>query len=166
MLSKTILVGEAPPKSRMRDSPTSLPFSGSAGRRLSELIGQDVTQAFETRNLIPEWPGQSHHGSLFPIVKARSGVVELLRTLPFNPPARLIFAGGRVAKAFKLGNLSMLEWRQIKVGFRGAPGGNHWFEKRLWVAKIPHPSGVNRWWNEPGAEDQVREFLLAELERS
>lgn len=160
---KTLLIGEAPPRSRMRDTPTSLPFSGAAGRRLSDLIGQDITQAFETRNLIHTWPGASHHGSLFPLSRARSGAIELFRSMPHISETRMILAGGRVAKAMKMSHLPQLEWKLRRVKFKAAPEGTFWVWRDVWVARIPHPSGVNREWNDPKVAEAVRAFLLEEL---
>lgn len=78
---RTILVGEAPPQWRMKDTPTSLPFSGLSGKRFSNMLGVDVTEAFETRNLISVWPGKNNKGSLFPLALARAGVRDLVREL-------------------------------------------------------------------------------------
>lgn len=155
---KTLLVGEAPPKSRMRDTPTSLPFSGAGGRRFSNMLGEDVTQVFETRNLIAVWPGAGSKGSLFPLPRARAGLHDLMKTLELQTP-RLILAGQRVATAFRLRDLPQLEWHT-------ATYERYFTVVTYEVAIIPHPSAVNRTWNDPVATERVRDFLLREKERT
>jgi uracil-DNA glycosylase len=161
---RTILVGEAPPQSRPRDTPTSLPFSGASGKRFSDMLGVDVTEVFETRNLISIWPGKSSKGSLFPLALARAGMRDLMRELetrqlshPQLAPSRLILAGTRVATVFHANNLPRLEWHTV------------WFAASMVlpyeISIIPHPSGVSRAWNDPDMVERVQRFLLEEKER-
>ena len=58
--------------------------------------------------------------------------------------SRLILLGQKVAKAFGLERPIALRW----MLHRGS-----------WVAVIPHPSGLNRWWNEAENRDAVEKFL-------
>lgn len=109
---KTVLLGEAPPKSRMRDTPESRPFSGNSGKRFSEMIGEDVVRVFDTRNLLSEWPGPANKGSKFPTVAAHQGARRLLLTLP-KEGARIILCGGRVAKAMSLSWIKSLQWHSV-----------------------------------------------------
>lgn len=153
---KTILLGEAPPKSRPRDTPESRPFSGASGRRFSEMIGEDVVKAFDTRNLLPEWPGAASKGSKFPMMAAQIGAHRLLRTLP-RDGTRIILCGSRVARAMSLQWMVSLRWYRVS-----------WQSPRYIQARaifIPHPSGVNRQWNDPEVVEAVKQVLLAEVER-
>ncbi len=161
---KTILVGEAPPQWRPKDTPTSLPFSGASGKRFSDMLGVDVTEAFETRNLLAVWPGKDKKGSLFPLPLARVGarwlVRELeeryLRDMGHNP--RLLLCGTRVQAAFRLRDLPQLEWFAIMLPGSALVTFN--------IAIIPHPSGVNRAWNDPIKTEEVKRFLVDEYHRS
>lgn len=153
---RTILLGEAPPKSRMRDTPESRPFSGNSGRRFSEMIGEDIVKAFDTRNLMSEWPGPASKGSKFPMLAAQVGAARLLRTLP-SEGGRIILCGQRVARAMSLRWMVPLRWYSVS-----------WQSPRYIQARailIPHPSGVNRQWNDPELTEIVKQILLAEVER-
>lgn len=154
---KTILLGEAPPKWRMKDTETSLPFSGLSGRRFSEMLGQDVTEVFWTRNLLSEWPGESRVGSRFPRDQGKKAAVRFITSLP-SEGARVILAGSRVVGALGLKDMPPLVWmsKKFRVNLRTII---------VDVARVPHPSGVNHQWNDPETTGQVREFLLAEKER-
>lgn len=154
---KTILVGEAPPKSRMVDTPESVAFSGASGKRFSDMLGVDVTEAFATMNLLKRWPGTTGKGSSFPLGRARQSATMLVNRLP--PSNRLILAGGRVANAFRIAHLPQLEWHTTMLG---PPVTLTTFK----VAVIPHPSGVNRAWNDPAITEAVKRFLVAEYERT
>src|SRR5687768_3508028 len=101
----------------MKDTPTSLPFSGASGKRFSDMLGVDVTEAFETRNLLSVWPGKNNKGSLFPLQPARVGVRDLVHELgerqrlePQLRYIRLMLCGTRVQAAFRLRDLPQLEW--------------------------------------------------------
>lgn len=134
-----VLVGEAP----SRTSDPAVPFSGRSGRRLSSL-GLDLENIGRV-NLFAEWPGHSTRsdGSAWKKKEAR----EEARTLAPKLRGKLVvLAGLRVADAFGYRPPSAL--LSIDADSRG-------FE----YAVIPHPSRVNRWWNEPGREEAVAEFL-------
>lgn len=152
---KTILLGEAPPKSRPKDTPESRPFSGNSGRRFSEMIGEDVVQVFDTRNLLSEWPGPASKGSKFPMAAAQRGADRVIRTIPSG--ARLVLCGSRVARAMSLQWMEPMRWYTVS-----------WQSPRhVWARAIliPHPSGVNRQWNNPEVHEVVKRILLAEVER-
>lgn len=145
---RTILLGEAPGRGH-DDQPA---FSSRSGQFLSDLIGQDVREALDCQNLLQKWPGRSAgKGALFPQDLARISARRFLEEVPQD--ARVIFAGQRVVKAFGFRKLPPLEWVHRYVG------------ARFWCALLPHPSGVNRWWNDPEHLIDARLFLLAEIER-
>lgn len=157
-MPKTLLVGEAPPQSRMRDTPDSPPFSGASGRRLSDLLGVDVTKVFDTRNVFSIWPGPGGNGSKFPMGPAKRAAGDFVRKL--DPQAmRVILVGSRVAKAFQVYYLPLLKWRTVQ--FNWSKGS-----RILVVSRIPHPSGVNQDWNDPVTVERVRIFLTDELRRN
>jgi hypothetical protein len=99
-------------------------------------------------NLLGEFPGKAAKGDLFPMAEGRAAarMVEA-----FAPHDRLVLLGGNVCRAFGL-RLAPLE-RTVRRG-------------RLWL-HVPHPSGVNRWWNDPenerAAEAALRSVLSASL---
>lgn len=131
------------------------------------MLGVDVTEVFETRNLISIWPGKSAKGSLFPLGLARAGMRDLVRELeeryllsshPTPPLPRLILAGQRVAAAFLLRDLPQLEW--VTTALSGST-----VVLPVNLAIVPHPSGVSRAWNDPDMVERVQRFLLEEKER-
>lgn len=139
---KPLLVGEAPgPRTNGQ------PFGqdGASGRRLARLAGvADLAEVFECVNLLDQWPGASGKASAFPLAEAMRAAARILGS---HPPEQLVVCAGlRVWAAFDLPGtapVSLLE----RDGRR--------------YALIPHPSGVNRWWNQPGAEEQVATWLRA-----
>jgi len=128
--------GEAPGPSAGR------PLSG-ARRRLGVLAGvgeDEMAQLFEWRNLLDEWPGYGPGGgSEFPSRAARQAAQELA----LSGAERRIYLGRRVAGAF---------------GFHG-----EWLVWRGRESVCPHPSGLNRWWNDPENVGRAREFWRREV---
>lgn len=141
-----ILVGEAPserggklPNYRAFDSRTR---SGSKLARLADV--PEIADVFGTVNLVDRWPGRTSHGTVFPAGLARRNASRLWATLPGD--VDLLLVGLRVADAFDV-SVPYLRWETLV----GDP------DRR--VAVFPHPSGVNRWWNEPKNEIRARRFL-------
>lgn len=135
---KPLLVGEAP----SRTSDPAVPFSGRSGDRLRELLGRPLEDAFEIRNLLAEWPGAAAKGSAWDRGAARERAVEITR-LDWYRGRLLVAVGRRVARAFALPALPYLE----VVG------------EKYPAAVLPHPSGVDRWFNDPQNVEAARAFL-------
>ena len=135
--------GEAPGPSAGVPS-AGAPLSGIR-RRLGKLIGvseDEMAELFVWKNLLDEWPGYGPGGgSKFPASAARHRArFELARfrplTLTTNRP--FIYLGKRVAKAFDFDG-EWLVWSHDQ-------------------AVCPHPSGLNRWWNDSEHVEQARAF--------
>lgn len=134
--ARVALVGEAPSRSSGPD-----PFvGGRSGRRLREL-GLDL-DAVALYNLLPAWPGSAGKGSRFRVPDARGPALELLPALAAH--ARVVVAGKRAAAA--------LGFREPYLVWAEGPTGGRW-------AVLPHPSGVNRWWNDGDNVDAAARFL-------
>lgn len=142
---KPLLVGQAP-------GPTSdpeEPLSGRCGDRLAELCGLEPAKflaRFRRVNLIDEFPGKAAKGDAFPLDLARRGAVDFLITGVFHT-TRVVLLGDNVAKAFgfRPGHFPLLKFLPCGATRHG-------------IAFCPHPSGVNRWWNEPANELAARCF--------
>lgn len=157
---KPWLIGEAP--ARIMDGRIVPAFSSRSGQRLSELVDEDVTEAFHTHNLLERWPGSAGKGSRFPIEHARNAAskwaLHRRRDIEGN---LVILVGGRVAEAFRcLPATPILTWLPFKNP-----------NVRIVIPRvsarfciIPHPSGVNRWWNVPGNGEKVERALKEALE--
>lgn len=162
---KTLLVGEAPGRG-YEGQPA---FSSASGQRLTKLLGQDVREVFYCWNLLADSQPLGNKGTKFPTGEARQSAKRLLWALE-TPAAkgrevRMLLAGSRVASAFKLRHWQLFEWsdmwtRSTLLLNKGAP----WLHE-IKYAVIPHPSGVNRWWNEPDNVERARKFLVAEAKK-
>lgn len=160
MNERPVLIGEAPGPSREDGDE---PLSGRWERRMARVCSAAETddeaeawlQQFERRNLLAYYPGsvEGEDGSLFPpdlAAEAADGLREELE-------GRLVLlAGKRVARAFGLSKPDYFE----PLPRAPAPGAVAWV--------VPHPSGINRWWNEPRNRMLARHFyeqlLGAEME--
>lgn len=139
---RIVVVGQAP----SRGTGGAPPFSGASGRKLAELL--DVPHAelgalFELRNVLARYPGKgAGKGDAFPAARARRAA----RRLRAEVAGREVLVVGK-ATAAALG----LDGERL---FRAQT----WDGATLcWV--IPHPSGVNRWWNDAGNRRRAAFFL-------
>lgn len=134
--ARVAIVGEAPSRT------SEAPFDARSGRRIAELAGVPL-DAFALYNVLDEWPGTAGKGSRFPPLRdARPAAADLLPLLDGH--ARVVVAGKRAAAA--------LGFRERYLVWTDGPAGGRW-------AILPHPSGVNRWWNDPANLDAARRFL-------
>jgi uracil-DNA glycosylase len=137
-----LIVGQAPSAS----SDPSEPLSGRSGRRLASLCGmtlEEFLRAFDRVNLLPEFPGKASKGDRFPMAAGRSAAKAILAA---SQPRRCVLLGTGVWKSFGL--------PPSPAPFLWLPAGPRLF------SLCPHPSGVNRWWNDPLNEGQARSFWL------
>jgi hypothetical protein len=116
-----LLVGEAPGR--------------RPGRTLSGLDRRLRSLAWAPRvNLLDRHPGSAGKGARFPIGPARSSARRLLEAVP---EASFVLVGARVASAFGIPRFEY-DWLEF-FELRGRS-----------FAVVPHPSGIVRWWNDPG----------------
>lgn len=143
---KALIVGQAPSE----DTDGRPPFTGRSGARLADLLGiphAALPRYVDLVNLIDRWPGKTKRGKgdQFPMGEARAAATMLLSVTPHD---RIVACGVRVADALGLPDIRPLETRTI-----GA---------RLFLM-LPHPSGVNLWWNDvdhiAAATERLRKFI-------
>lgn len=138
-MSKILVIGEAPGDV----GPPDTPLEGAVGRRIAELAGlswDDYLALTERRNLLAVNPGET-----WPTAEAAAAGDEMMPQL-FS--RRTILLGQRVARAFGA-RVPPLQFEPI---LEGRPDLGKW-------AVVPHPSGRNRWWNEPENRSAARRFL-------
>jgi hypothetical protein len=157
-----LLIGEAPPRDDQRPNlilqlaRKAFGTAAEAGS-LSAWRPPEVDRLLaRTRpaNLLGRWPGPNprgtSHGSAFPAHVARKRADEAARLLAAHRvelPYRVILLGGRrVQRAFGCDQTDLLH-----LTFTQA-------ELRFFC--IPHPSGLNKWWNSDENRRQMREFLV------
>jgi uracil-DNA glycosylase len=139
---KPLIVGEAPSKNEH----VPRPISGRIGRRLAACAGMTLERflaSFDRVNLLEVRQDTKEKGFEFD-VKAALASARMLRDMMFfkHRPAILLL-GTRVARAF-----------EVKA--------NYFDEFTLCDAKaymLPHPSGINRWWNDPDNDRKMHEFM-------
>jgi uracil-DNA glycosylase len=140
---RVVLLGQAP----SRDGDPLRPLiGGGSGRILQLLTGTMVSQyreLYERRNLLKSWPGAADgKGDHFPTAEAHAAAVALLPRLAGR---RVVLLGSGVARAF---------------GFDTLTPRFCWIERDgVRFALSPHPSPVNRWWNEYRNRAQAARFF-------
>jgi hypothetical protein len=104
------------------------------------MTAEEFRASFRLVNLLRDWPGKAPGGcgDAFPMLEAR------LAARRFKMARRTALAGRLVAQAFGLGRVPYFEWRRFG---------------RDDVVVIPHPSGINRWWNDRHNRARVGVFL-------
>lgn len=134
-LFRPVVVGEAP----SRTSDPARPITGACGRRLAALAGLPelaFRRRFVRLNLLAAWPGPSgSKGTAWRPAEARLAA-ERLRSRSRN--RFIVLLGRRVGAAFGLGRADY--FLPYRVGSALA-------------VVVPHPSGINRWYN---ASENVR----------
>ena len=132
-----LVIGQAP--GRPTDAGYLSPFEGPCGERLASLLGikwRHFMTMVERANLIQEWPGKSGRGDKFP--RARGTISALAMVMRGQLDNRkVVLLGKEVARCFGLADMRYLETRTDNQ-----EGG---IESSVFL--LPHPSGVNRWWN-------------------
>jgi len=129
--------------------------TGTCGECIAELAGiplKDFLRRTDRFNVLRRWPGGDGKGDIFPKADASMGVLRLAKILPGR---RVLFLGRRAAGAFRVSD-DYLTWAWRQVSLIGISTG---FD----AAILPHPSGVNRWWNEEANRDAARKVLKAEF---
>lgn len=149
-----LLVGEAPSAT----SDPRRPLEGRTGAKLAALAGMSMEafgRRFALANLLHAYPGPgaSGKGSAFPDEEARVAASQLRALLSVEPaPRRIVLLGKRVARAFGERAEPLCAWRPARFGGRDVE-----------LAVVPHPSGVNKWYNSPENVALVERFLFEAL---
>lgn len=138
---RILVIGQAPSRTS-----GSRAFDGLSGDRLARHMGlcdrESLLNTLTCVNLLATYPGTGKgKGDAFPTHKARRSACDLLHSLANENDVRLLFAGHAVATACGV-RRPYLEWVMHPIGHE--------------CAVIPHPSGINRWWND---EENRRRFL-------
>lgn len=124
---RPLIVGQAP----ARRIAVPLHPSTCSGRRMAALLGAaDANDVADVVTVVPAWHGKSGKGDAFlpseeDAMRAASAVAGRWR---------VVLLGRRVAGLFGRGR---------------APYLSTFEEMGAGIMVFPHPSGVNRWWNDP-----------------
>lgn len=180
-----LLVGEAPARDETKTNlelTLALKATGKARSRedgpLFLLDENPDLLAFTIRtthvNLLRRYPGPARRGAHFPLDEAKlkaDRFREAMRRVTVRPaprrrpvrywsrhqfpdPYAILIAGRRVARAFGVYDVEYFVSTTFKDLVR--PTGHPW---RAIV--VPHPSGVNRWWNDERNQLRAHAFLAS-----
>lgn len=141
-----ILIGQAPGR---RGSPE--PLGGLCGRRLAGIFGMSAAEyarSFERVNLMKKYTGKKGKGDAFSNSQARHAACLLTDELARRPRLFAVAMGHQVGKALGLKG-GYFKWGL--VGYTPA-------------FVMPHPSGVNAWWNDEANREKVKTFCRELLE--
>lgn len=144
---KPLIIGEAPSKNEHPPSP----IAGRIGKRLArcaDMPFERFLEEFDRVNLLTVRQDAAEKGFTFDLGAARLVAREMRWTVPqFSPSWTedrfVLLLGQRVASAF---DVRMPYLEEFKL--HGA---------RTFI--LPHPSGVNRWWNDPLNERRMHDFM-------
>ncbi len=147
---KPLIIGEAPSKNET----TPRPIEGRIGRRLARLAGLSLPEFlahFDRVNLLDVRQDTAEHGFTFDRLAAIDAAYRLQQTFAHNQIILLL--GHRVADAF------------------GIVKRIYFIEQRFTVMRgeiriLPHPSGINRWWNDPRHMLEAETFMRRIVERT
>lgn len=131
---KPLLIGQGPGRGKGE------PLAGRAGKKLAQLAGlslDDFLEATERINLLPRWLGKNGKGDQAPPRLLRNAARQLIHSGILDGRAVLV-VGLATAKAIDREAECRRTWHQVT---------------------IPHPSGINRWWNEPKNEQLASRVL-------
>lgn len=137
MIGPLVIIGENPHRESVAHRP-ALSLTGSSGRNLVAIAGWEwpcYLRHTERTNLFfdpqPRWDAKAAAARAHEIALKLEG-----RTI--------ILCGQKVAAAFGMADEPLFEWLVVD-----------WAN----VAKIPHPSGSCRLWNDPAVRAEARLFL-------
>jgi uracil-DNA glycosylase len=175
--TRPFLLGEAP--SRSGDRYYRFPLSGAVGQRLAEWAGLEpdksgtrygrwywpLNSAFELRNLLERYPGSMPGGgAALPMIPARCAWARLLPDLSGRV---VVLLGARLRDMARAP-------REFGVWGPGVPLRQPGLEEgygledgvSMQVVAIPHPSGLNRSYNDPAQEALASRVLREALARA
>lgn len=149
---KILIVGEAPSK----NEPLPRPIEGRIGRRLAALAGlsfEEFLARTDRINLLDVRQDTREKGFEFDRWTATKRALEIIPTL--KGPRNVILLGKRVADCFGIVK-GYFEPHHLDEGNPAMFAGTI-----LYV--VPHPSGVNRWFNDASNRAKMGEFMRSIL---
>ena len=132
------LVGQAPSR---RGDPRK-PLAGPNGQKIARLAGMSYDELIACRRKhLNTHNGNSGKGDAFDHAKGRVNAADVLLDWRVE---RIVLLGKNVARCFGFRDLPFLA--EISI-----------YGRRFLI--FPHPSGINRWWNERQNERRARQLL-------
>lgn len=156
--NRTVLIGQAPgnPEDARNQEGLDGPLGGRAAENLSKYAGwentEDFMSLFERDNILRKYSGSAEgKGDLFPEEEAREKAPERLREYW----GRTILAVGKKPAELLLEEMVDYYERSVRNSFPGKSEKDGFTE----IYCIPHPSGINRHWNDENNVERFENFL-------
>jgi hypothetical protein len=131
------IVGQAPSR-RLNERALDCPGSGDRLAALCGIPRAEMLARCRAVNLLARWPGKSGKGDGFDMRAARRAASKM------RMRGVVLLLGWNVARATGSQSRTYLEWHRL----RGAL-----------AVVFPHPSGVNRWYNDRANKRRAARFL-------
>lgn len=173
--ARYLILGEAPNRAlEGREHMCWIPCGSRkrhSANRLRDLLGiQGVGEwlrTFDRSNVFDEVQPRSGKGDFFSVARGRRELLTQWPMLVSRGYQGILVMGSRVSSALSwrdeqdtvlsAARLPVLEWRSAIPHRSVCQGlGEH---TRIRAAVVPHPSGVNRWYNEPENKRRAEAFL-------
>lgn len=149
-LEKGMQLRPTSPESFAVERCNRLALTGSVGVKLACLLGQDRLEFlanYERRNLNGRWNGKIGKGDRFDDAVGRQKAEAMIAERVYS---KYVLLGASVWECFGHPKAEPLS----KMFFE--PSGPSFF-------LVPHPSGINQWWNDPKNRALAKARLLAFL---
>lgn len=137
-MGKILLIGQAPNRT---GNPKAI-LEGRLGRKIADLCGitfDEYVELFDRINILDCWPGKSGKGDVFPKAEAARQAMRI----KIHERDCVVMLGQGVARSFGI-KAEFLRWT-----FLGSTR----------VLILPHPSGINRWYNDPQNTRKARKIM-------
>ena len=143
-----LIVGQAP---NQHGDPRR-PLEGKLGEQLCHLFGcswDEYCRHTQRFNVLPGWPGKQGKGDKFPRHLAQQNASRMRWSFA---GCSVLFVGVATAALFGVKGPT-LRWKPCK-------------EPLIYLAAVlPHPSGINRWWNNPTHRRAATRFMRSTWRR-
>jgi len=139
---KPLIIGEAPSKNET----TPRPIEGRIGRKLakfSSLTFEEFLETFDRVNLLEVRQDTKEKGFQFNAAEAAVNAMRMINNM-FDDGRVVLLLGKRVAHAFG----AHADYFQVQH-----------LGTKAHVYVVPHPSGVNHYWNHSDNCEKVRQFF-------
>jgi uracil-DNA glycosylase len=135
-----LILGQSPGRNGAPPLDPELTRTGAWLCGISGLSPVEFRATFDLANVLDHWPGRLGQGDRFPLREAKAAAAQLDL--------------GRYERVVALGGVS------VALGMRGAVRWLEWREHRgTLVGALPHPSGLNRWYNSNANRRAARDFV-------
>lgn len=114
------------------------------------LTQEEMLAQHDFVNVLDRWPGKGINGDKFPISEAKPRAAALV---PMMANRFVILLGSNVVRAFGIPKFKYYDWHTVQ----DSKNSNIIITRKCSI--LPHPSGVNRIWNNPDEVLKAKKFF-------